>query len=526
MIVVVGSGPAGVACAAALLDRGLEVTMVDVGLELEPERRAVAERLGATTPESWRDEDLRTLRDSMTPGRAGIPGKTVYGSDFPYREAEQALGIRREGAGGGASFARGGFGNVWGAVAVPYRADDLDGWPFGAETLAPHYEAVLRDLPFSAVEDDLAEVRPLYAAGRPLAPSRQAEAFLADTGRHRPELARAGLRVGRARLAVRAAAGAADAGCVSCGLCLYGCPYGLIHNPATALERLRLRPGFRYLDGIVVERLEERAEAVVVDGRRHPSGEPWHAEAERVFLAAGVYATTRIVLASLGAFGRPIEILDSQYFLMPLFRLRGVPGVERERLHTLAQAMIDLRDDTIDRHTVHFEVFGYDDLLPRAAAARLGRLAPFARAPVRAFLRHTLILQGYLHSDVSPRLRATLVRGARGEELRLEGVPNPQAKIVIRRAARRLLAAWRELGAVPIAPLAEIAAPGRGYRSGGSLPMRELPGELESDLWGRPHGFGRVHAVDASVLPSVPSSAITLPVLANAHRIAATFEAG
>ena len=45
MIAVLGSGPAGVASARALLDRGLEVTLYDAGVRLEPEREAVVERL-------------------------------------------------------------------------------------------------------------------------------------------------------------------------------------------------------------------------------------------------------------------------------------------------------------------------------------------------------------------------------------------------------------------------------------------------------------------------------------------------
>ena len=35
---VIGSGPAGVACAKALLDAGRRVRMLDAGLTLEPER--------------------------------------------------------------------------------------------------------------------------------------------------------------------------------------------------------------------------------------------------------------------------------------------------------------------------------------------------------------------------------------------------------------------------------------------------------------------------------------------------------
>ena len=50
--------------------------------------------------------------------------------------------------------------------------------------------------------------------------------------------------------------------------------------------------------------------------------------------------------------------------------------------------------------------------------------------------------------------------------------------------------------------------------------MRERPGPLETDRWGRLHGLERVHLLDASVFPSIPATTITLSVMANAHRIA------
>ena len=69
-------------------------------------------------------------------------------------------------------------------------------------------------------------------------------------------------------------------------------------------------------------------------------------------------------------------------------------------------------------------------------------------------------------------------------------------------------------------PLLEIGAPGRGYHSGGSFPMRTTPTRFESDRWGRPGGFERVHAVDATVFPTIQAGPITFTVMANAHRIA------
>jgi choline dehydrogenase-like flavoprotein len=50
--------------------------------------------------------------------------------------------------------------------------------------------------------------------------------------------------------------------------------------------------------------------------------------------------------------------------------------------------------------------------------------------------------------------------------------------------------------------------------------MRREPGESDTDTLGRPPGWDRVHLIDASVLPSIPATTITLSVMANAHRIA------
>ena len=72
-------------------------------------------------------------------------------------------------------------------------------------------------------------------------------------------------------------------------------------------------------------------------------------------------------------------------------------------------------------------------------------------------------------------------------------------------------------------PLLRVAPAGRGFHSGGSFPMRERPGELECDVLGRPTGFSRVHVVDSTSFPSIPSTTITLTVMANAHRIASAY---
>jgi choline dehydrogenase-like flavoprotein len=137
VIFVIGSGPAGVACASALLDGGEKVTMLDAGLELERSRRHQRASLQSRPSTSWDKESLGFLREGVEVTREGIPVKLAYGSDFPYRDP---IGhpMSSEGAYSKPSFARGGLSNVWGASVLPYRTEDMTDWPITAEDLAPH----------------------------------------------------------------------------------------------------------------------------------------------------------------------------------------------------------------------------------------------------------------------------------------------------------------------------------------------------------------------------------------------------
>lgn len=130
-----------------------------------------------------------------------------------------------------------------------------------------------------------------------------------------------------------------------------------------------------------------------------------------------------------------------------------------------------------------------------------------------------LIAQGYLHSDDSPKIEMTLRRNGDDDFLQADAAPNPETRRTVRRVLAQFRRQARRLGAIPLAPMLQLMQPGAGFHTGGAFPMRAQPGEFDTDTLGRPRGWSRVHAVDASVLPSVPATTITFPVMANAHRI-------
>jgi len=513
MFLVIGSGPSGVACAAALIEAGYCVTMIDGGQALEGEREARRRRMAAADPADWTPDDCAAARTSVT--RSGdVDCKLTQGSDYPYRPgvgaaAPEAGGLKLRG-----SYARGGLSAVWGAALMPFAQRDLVGWPITVEELTAAQAAVLRLLPFAARSDDLATAFPLHAApGAMGRHSSQIQRFLAAAGRNRTRLNAEGLSCGASRLAVEFG-GSGEGACTYCGHCLHGCPRDLIYSAAQSLPPLLKSGRLTYRPGVIVKTIAEDAERVIARGI-DANGAPVELIAERLFLGAGVLNSAEIMLRSTGRYEAPVEILDSQYFLFPLVQFFASANVAAEPLHTLAQAYVEILDATVSPYTVHLQIYSYNDLLRDLLHRKLGALK--AIFPENALLGRFLLAQGYLHSAHSGRIEAHLARA--GDRLVLRGRAAADAPTRIRRVLGKFAKTTFSLHAAPLAPLLQITEPGRGFHIGGSFPMAAQPAPGQTDRLGRPFGWTRAHVIDASLLPSIPATTITQTVMANAFRI-------
>jgi choline dehydrogenase-like flavoprotein len=523
---VVGSGPAGISCVQALLAAGRRVTILGPGLQLEPARERARTTLAASDPSHWASGSA-FLKEGVSGSASGIPLKLAYGSDFPYRQVPGATSIACDGPDTRPSYAAGGLSTVWGGAVLPFRQTDIAGWPVSLKDLEPGYRAVLEWMPLAASEDALSDFFPLYNdrvpprkdRGAALPMSRQARSLLANLDTKRAPLNASGFYFGASRLAVDATK--PQSPCVRCGLCMYGCPHGLIYSSEQTLAALLATGRVRYKPGVTVRSVHESENGVLVRGVGR-EGAPAEFRAERVFIGAGALNTTAILLRSLQQYDMPVKLCDSQYFLLPLLRFRGTANVVREGLHTLAQLFIEIFDAAISPYTIHLQTYTYNELFRETVSARLGHLK---RAfPMEALLGRLLLFQGYLHSAHSASISATLRRDANGSDpngdtLQLRSVPNAETAPCIARLTGKLARLARHTGLLPLRALLQMGKPGRGFHSGGSFPMSLHPGAQETDILGRPTGFRRVHAIDSAVLPSIPATTITFTAMANAYRI-------
>ncbi|MGL4279067.1 MAG: hypothetical protein ACRCS0_01765, partial [Albidovulum sp.] len=187
--IVIGSGPAGVSAAKALLARGRQVLMVDGGKRLEPDAAARRADLAATDPGGWSGE---ARENWMASQYASPPGQIRrFGSDFAMEPGAATCADMPGWMALRASRAVGGLSNLWGAAVLPYGEKDMAGWPVTAKDLTPHYRAVADFLPVAGVLDALeAQFPVLPMAGRDaIEPAPQAKELLRRLDRHRADLA-------------------------------------------------------------------------------------------------------------------------------------------------------------------------------------------------------------------------------------------------------------------------------------------------------------------------------------------------
>ncbi len=514
-IYIIGSGPASISCTQALVDDGYPVVILDAGIELEAERQQIVDALLASP--DWDKAALASLKAGTDATVSGIPVKKQFGSDYPYREVLEHLSIQAEQVKPFASFAKGGLSNVWGAQVLPYLAEDITDWPITIAELEPYYKAVFGFMPLAARLDDLAEIFPLYCdAPQPLTPSWQAKRLLAHLNKHQAYLREEGFTFGSSRLAMYVQQTHEEQrGCIYCGLCMYGCPHNAIYSSAQTLNHLMRKKQVWYVKDVVVDRVEEASETVRIYAHDRLSGASKTFDAARVFIGAGVLPTAKILLKSFQQPDAPLTMRDSQYFLLPLFGFYGASHFSRPNLHALAQVFIEIVDQVLSTHPVHLNIYTYNDLYEQAFKHLLGKAYSALKYPANLILDRLMVIQGNLHSDISETATVSL----EGDTLVVQRKENPEAAKAVRRVVKKLYRNALSLGFVPLSPLLKIGNPGQSVHTGGTFPMRLNPGRFETDIYGRPAGSQRVHVVDASVMPSIASTTITLTIMANAYRI-------
>lgn len=522
--IVIGSGLTGISAAKALLSRDFQVRLIDGGYRLENERNDVLNRMRESTKSSWNKEDIRKIMENNIPTADGLAQKHAYGSDFPYRNSDVSWDWELEGAKMFRSLAKGGLSNVWGAAVLPVARQDIKEWPIAHSELDEHYKKIFEFMPLSGGEDDYHGLLPPHTTNiEKFELCKQAQHVFEKSEKNKLALHKNGILIGQSRLAADLSATNGKPICEKCGFCLHGCPLGLIYNSKDTLNEIISDKRLNYSSGYLINHFEEKKEHVEIHANNIESKEKSVFKCRKLFLAAGIMSTNRILLRTLNLYDQPVKLAHSDLFQAPLLLFKNFPDAPLEETLTLSQLNIEINDERLGDRLTHIQLYGYNDLLGKVLDQKTSGL----KGPIKDFVRkkfigRIMVAKGYLHSNHSSEIKMVLDK--KTKKLVIKGIPNKNARKLVNGVIRKLFLNARKLGITPIPGMTKLSMPGEGNHSGGSFPMSQNPGMLESDVMGRPGYLKRTHVVDSSILPSITATTIALTAMANAHRIASKVE--
>lgn len=531
-VAVIGSGITGLSAAKALVARGLKVTLLDVGEELDPVRRETVKRLRQQETKDWSDQDLNLISENKTYGTSDLPKKMHFGSDYIYARDRDFAHLQSLDPGRAPfpSFARGGFSNIWGASALPVDSCDMTDWPLQRRDLEPYFRKVAEFFPICGGEGNLSEAFPSYCDKLgDLEMGPQGRLLLRDLTRAEKRLhEHAGQSLfGKARLAIYSQRLEDEVlPCNNCGMCFTGCVRNSIFSTPPLLNQLIKSGDVDYRAGIFTERIQEENGQVQLSTIDVRNRSRLRQNFDKVFVAAGPINTTRLLLRSRQLYDRVVPLKESQKFVIPMLRLGGAETAITHPSVTMASIFFETKVKDLSDHWFHLQIIPMNSMIVKGIGLPGvdQRLTKHLWSPL---LRRMMMSFCGMHSDHSSHVELCLRQGQNSEDvLEMKLNVSPQARQQARVAARDLFRKGLLFKTLFFHKLIKFSNPGSGTHCGSSFPMKTNPQDLfDTDRLGRPFGWSQVHVVDASIAPSIPGTTLGFTTMSNAYRIAseATF---
>ena len=530
-ILVVGSGASGVHYALTALDKGHEVTMLDVGHPEPPTQLSEATF-----------EQLKEQLDDPVQYFLGRQAETVvypstdakyYGfpssKDYVFATAE-SFTVKGAGFEPLISFAQGGLAEAWTGGVYAFNDDDLADFPFGYADLEPYYRQVAARIGISAARDDIAQFSPYDEQSQePLRLDAHSRQLLERYGRRRHYLnQRLHFYLGRSRVATLSRDHRGREACDYLGRCFWGCPRRALYAPSATLRELCARPNFKYLPGHLAEffscdtgRLTGLIATSLEDRQRKVF------TADRYVLAAGTLCSSKIMLDTIyrnsGRIERLPGLMDNRQIMMPFIstHMVGQPvDTATYQFHQLAlgirsaqpRAYVHGQITTLKATAVHPIIQNIP--LDLRAALRLFRTVHSALGVANVWLHDERRADNYLTIRPIPGVDTT--------ELVISYSCDPPGEVasleLIRRTLRRGL---RQLGCFVPPAMTRVLNRGASVHYAGTLPMTTQPTRLGTTPSSQSYDFENLWIIDGAVFPFLPAKNLTLTLMANAARVAA-----
>ena len=143
---------------------------------------------------------------------------------------------------------------------------------------------------------------------------------------------------------------------------------GSIYSTLGELDELKRAKGVRHRTGVFVDSIDESGDKAVLCLVDSASQQRTEEKFDAAFLACGPINTTRLLLHSKKMYDRPVQLRESQKFVVPMLRLHQAEdprsAIRRSRS---ASVFLETKVESLSDHWMHAQIVPMNEMIVRSA---------------------------------------------------------------------------------------------------------------------------------------------------------------
>jgi hypothetical protein len=400
-------------------------------------------------------------------------------------------------------FSKGGWSNYWGTTFLPWTQKDIELMGYDHKEFVSAYTEIAKNISIIGSKNSENEFYPTYSHLFPSAEKSRIVLQLLEN--HKAQVRRTtepSFHFFESRLGVSPLSTEPSLGCVQCGFCLAGCPFGHIFNAYDEILKLDLKN--------LNQRFSTRIDSITsFEGKvsLHSESDSFH-NYDFVFIAAGVIQSS-LILSNSVPLGKSFT-LETPMTLIPSFYFRRLANSS----NPLNPLGITLSEMFVSHFSANGNCIGAGQIYPLNSElkSKLGSLGKW----VPNFLsKRILITMYFFESNMKNHIEITTAGQV--------GHYTKRQKFKHRKMFQKYLVQLFRLGFISFPVNIFMRKKGNSYHFGGLFEYSsanvlsrvvENDGTLRSE-----YNLPRVYCVDSSSLVEPRPGPLTYSLMANAYRI-------
>lgn len=524
---VIGSGCAGAMAAQTLVEGGVQVVMVDVGVENPDYSTTIPNKsfldIRQNEPEQYR-YFIGKEGEGISWGQISKGAQVTPNRYHMTKLVDKYIPVQSSSFSPLESLGYGGLGIGWGLQCWEYSNEDLERSGLDTTRMPGAYETVSRRIGISATKDGASA----YTIGglQSYLPSakmdRNNQQIYKNYQRRVKYFKNRGVFLGRTPLALLTKDKDERKAHQYRDMDFYDDNYQSAWRPWITVNALRKKPNFTYIGSHLVISFREVKSHVEVRCINVETDKLIVLRCKRLILASGALGTARIVLRSLGNNHSQLPVLSNPHAYIPCLQPSMLgKGVEHQKLgFGQLSIFMDTADDRRDLSIA--TTYSYQSLMMFRVIQQIPWLNLKEARLILRYLMPALIIMIAQHpDDPSDSKYLKLIKDSKsptGDALKAHYVLAPEVDKIWENHEKQIMSVMRKLQVYPVKRV--HPGHGSGIHYAGTVPFSWKEKSMTLNPSGRINGLRNVYVADSSGFNYLPAPGLTFSLMANAHLVA------